>query len=193
MVRFQLNINLKNSTGNNQKQRPRWIPEVATYDFHSANKEDLKKALGDINWKEQLGPASNIQNYNRRLAEGIVAAAKEAKVPKFKDRTNIRKKDEDPTLTAMTQIHNKLNGDLQNTELKTKVKENKTKELHELNKAIQDRIEENLEKEEIQIASGVKTNPKAFFCVCQSKYQSQVISRTTQIRKAFSQWAQKDG
>ena len=60
MVTFKLNINLKNSTGNNQQKRARWISEVTTFGFHSVKNEDLKKALGDINWKEQLGPASNI-------------------------------------------------------------------------------------------------------------------------------------
>ena len=45
LVKFEVITNLKNfEEGYNMSSRPKWIPEVATYDFHSANKEKLKKA-----------------------------------------------------------------------------------------------------------------------------------------------------
>ena len=118
--------------------------------------------LKAVNWEEQLGPASNITNFSKNFAAGIVAAAKEANVPKYRERTGKRSQD-DQTIIQLTQRHNKLNDELQNKALKKSDKQAKTEELEEVNKGIQERIEELLEEQERKAATGFKKNYKAFF------------------------------
>ena len=48
--------------------------EIAKYDFRSANKEALRKALSETTWKEYPGPPSVVTAFNQRFAEGIVKA-----------------------------------------------------------------------------------------------------------------------
>ena len=89
-------------------------------------------------------------------------AAEEANVPKYKDRA-VNRSQEDKTILQLAESHHKLNEDLQNTKVLKTDRTAKTEELHKVNEAIQARIEELLDKEEVEAAKSFKKNPKAFF------------------------------
>ena len=80
-----------------------------------------------------MAPPSNIHHFNKNLAEGIVEAAKIAKVPKYEHRL-AKKNKEDEILETMIQKQLKLNTDIQNPKMLKTDLVTKTKELHEVNK-----------------------------------------------------------
>ena len=79
----------------------------------SANKEVFKEALKKIRWDEQLGNSENISMYNERFVEGIIKAAKETKVPRYKTYTNEDKGKNDHQLRVLTGKHRKRTQTLQ--------------------------------------------------------------------------------
>ena len=163
LVTFQITTNTRHCVQGNNHKHLQKIPEIATYDIQSANKDKFMKALEATDWKKQLGPTLNVTNFDKNLGEGIVSAAKAANVPKYKHKTDTKARDNDQVMKTLTQKHSNLNTDLQKDALLTTDRITKTEELHETNKAIRDRIDKLQEEEEKKIATDVKSNPKAFF------------------------------
>ena len=163
LVHFEIVTNAQPSIRDNQYKHVEKIPEVATYDFHSADEDKLKQALEDINWRRLLGPESNIKNFKKKLVEGIIAAAKEAKVPKYKDRNNKKKREEDQVITTLQTKHTQLNEALENKSLLQTDRDIKTEELYKVNKDIRERLDQIQEEEETKVASSLKNNSKAFY------------------------------
>ena len=95
-------------------------------------KDNLLEILKAMNWKEQLGHARNITNFSKNFANGIVAAAKEFNVPKYRIRTGKRSQ-EDQSIIQLTKRHNKLSDELHNKALKKSDKQVKTELLKEVN------------------------------------------------------------
>ena len=84
MVSFTITANSTNCVIADGRKYQKDIPEVATYNYGSANEVNFNAALADTNWIEELGPASNIKFFGERFANCIVNAAQKARVPKFK-------------------------------------------------------------------------------------------------------------
>ena len=66
-----------------QNQEP--PPEIATFDFVSANEDALNRELNSTDWRDLLKvtPSHPVTTLQSRLIDGVISAAKRATIPVF--------------------------------------------------------------------------------------------------------------
>ena len=164
LVTFAITINLQQCTQEDAHNYTPNVPEIATFDFHSANKERLNQALQATNWMTTLDPPSNITSFSKNFVAAIVSAAKTAKVPKYSHRKqNTPPHVSDPILASLTRKHKDLTAALTNPALTNSDRDTMANDIHATNEAPRARLEIIQEAEEIKVANAVKGNSKAFF------------------------------
>ena len=97
LIHFEIVTNTLQIIRECQNEHVETIPEVATYDFHSADEEKLQQALQDIDWSGLLRPENNIKTFKKKFAEGMIIAANEANVPQSNTKTETTKRIKEKT------------------------------------------------------------------------------------------------